>query len=188
MSIYIALLRGINVGGKNMIKMADLRKMFETMGFDRVKTYIQSGNVLFESDDKEEELRKQIEEEIIAVFGFSISVVLRSAAELEQIIKNCPFSKEVISEAEASSEGESLYVTLLSEVPSQQGIDQLSIYRNEREVYKIEGRDLYLLFRDSIRNSKLSNNLQKLEVTGTTRNWKTINKLVDLAGEMKNFR
>jgi uncharacterized protein (DUF1697 family) len=174
MTIYIALLRGINVGGKNIIKMAELKKVFEKMGLCDVKTYIQSGNVLFKSNEDEESLRKKIECEIEESFGFSVSVVLRSAAELEQIILNCPFSKE-----------ESLYVSLMTHVPSKENIERLNVYQSESEEYKIVGREVYLLFRNSIRNSKLANNLQKLDVPTTVRNWNTINKLVTLSKNME---
>lgn len=185
MTVHIALLRGINVGGKNIIKMADLKRTFEAMGFSRVQTYIQSGNVLFESNEDEETLRKLIEHEIEAVFGFSVRVILRTAAELERIIENCPFSKEAVLEAEKSSKVESLYVSLLIEPPSQEGIGRLSTYRGEDDDYKVEGREVYLLFSQGIRNSKLANNLQKLDVPATVRNWKTINKLTAMAKAME---
>ncbi|AJS60436.1 DUF1697 domain-containing protein [Paenibacillus sp. IHBB 10380] len=185
MTIYIALLRGINVGGKNRIKMAELKSTLEAMGLSRVQTYIQSGNVLFESNEEEEPLRKRIEHEIEAVFGFSVSVIIRTAKELATIAANCPFSEEAISEAASSSEGESLYVSLLLEEPSQKGIERLSAFRSESDEYQLVGREIYLLFRHSIRNSKLANNLQKLDVPVTVRNWKTINKLVTLAHAME---
>lgn len=184
MTIYIALLRGINVGGKNIIKMVDLKRMFEVMGLCEVQTYIQSGNVLFKSNEEEEMLRKKIEYEIEAVFGFSVIVVLRTAAELEWIVQNCPFSEEEVSEAKASSEGESLYVSLLTHKPLQEKIEHLNVYRSESDEYRIEGREVFLLFNHSIRNSKLANNLQKLDVPGTVRNWKTISKLNLLAKAM----
>jgi uncharacterized protein (DUF1697 family) len=185
MTIYIALLRGINVGGKNRIKMAELKRTFESMGLSRVQTYIQSGNVLFKSNEEEEPLRKRIEHGIEADFGFSVTVVLRTADELKRIAANCPFSEEEVSGAEASSEGESLYVSLLLEEPSQERIERLGDFRSEGDEYRIEGREVYLLFRHSIRNSKLANNLQKLDVPSTVRNWKTINKLVTLADALE---
>ncbi|WML32997.1 DUF1697 domain-containing protein [Clostridium sp. OS1-26] len=186
MTIYIALLRGINVGGKNIIKMADLKQMFEAMGFCEVKTYIQSGNVLFKSDEDEELLRKKIEHEIEVTFGFSVVVILRTAAELEQIIENCPFSEDAILEAESSAEGESLYVALLPHTPSQEKIEHLMAYKSENEECQIKGREVFLLFRHSIRKSKLANNLHKLDVPATVRNWKTIKKLVVLAKAMES--
>ena len=182
MAIYIALLRGINVGGKNKITMTELKRMFESIGLSRIETYIQSGNVIFESNEKEDTLRKKIEYEIETKFGFSAVVVLRTAAELEQIIWDCPFSEEEVIEAESSnSEGESLYVSLLTQAPSQEKIDFLNTFKSESDEYRIKNRDIYLLFRHSIRNSKLANNLQKLDIPATVRNWKTINRLYALA-------
>ncbi|MDP4143408.1 MAG: DUF1697 domain-containing protein [Bacillota bacterium] len=183
MTIYIALLRGINVGGKNKIKMADLKKMFEDLGLSEVKTYIQSGNVIFKSNETEEALRNKIEQGIETVFGFSIAVILITAEELENIIQNCPFSKEEVAAAEAASDSECLYVSLLLQPPSQENIDRLSTYKSDHDIYHVEGRQVYLLFSNSIRNSKLANNLQKLDVPSTVRNWKTINKLSQLVKE-----
>ena len=177
MLIYIALLRGVNVGGKNKIKMAELRRLLEAMGLDRVQTYIQSGNIVFESNDKEELLQKKIERKIEEEFGFSVSVVLRTAVELEKIIRNCPFSEKAVSEAEDSAVGESLYVALLLESPPQEAIERLNNYKNEYETFQAENREIYLLFYHSIRNSKLANQLQKLGTPVTVRNWKTLNKL-----------
>ncbi|MDF2533295.1 MAG: hypothetical protein K0Q65_2876, partial [Clostridia bacterium] len=99
---------------------------------------------------------------------------------------NCPFTKEQVLEAEASSEGESLYVSLMIHAPTQEKIECLKVYSSESEEYKIEGREVFLLFRNSIRNSKLANNLHKLDVPATVRNWKTINKLYALARAMED--
>lgn len=184
MAVYIALLRGINVGGKNIIKMAELKRMFEALGLCKIQTYIQSGNVLFKSNEDEEALRRKIEREVGVVFGISSPVILRTVSELEGIILNCPFSAEEISEAEASSEAESLYVSLLTHAPSQEEIDRLNAYKSADEEYRIIEKEVYLLFRHSIRNSKLANNLQKLDAAATVRNWKTLNKLVGLAKAM----
>lgn len=185
MTIYIALLRGINVSGKNIIKMADLKRTFESMGLSQVKTYIQSGNVLFESNEKEEELRRRIEHEIEKVFGFAVTVVLRTASELEHIIENCPFSQKMILEAEKLSKVESFYISFLIEVPLQEGVERLEAYRSENDEYRIKGREVYLLFHESIRKSKLANNLHKLDVPMTVRNWKTVNKLAVLLKDMQ---
>jgi uncharacterized protein (DUF1697 family) len=184
MTIYIALLRGINVGGKNIIKMADLKLLFESMGLIEVRTYIQSGNVLFKSSETEEELRNKIERKIEEVFGFAIVVILRSAEEINSIINNCPFSELEIAEAESASEAESLYVSLMPHAPSHDKVKDLNIYGSERDKYKIIGREIYLLFHDSIRNSKLANNLLKVHIPATVRNWKTLNKLAVLANAM----
>jgi uncharacterized protein (DUF1697 family) len=178
MTIYIALLRGINVGGKNMIKMAELKRTFEAMGLGRVQTYIQSGNVLFESEEEAEPLRRRIEHEIKTGFGVSVTVVLRTALELELIIGNCPFA------ADSLSEGESIQVSLLTEAPSQEKIDLLPDGKSEIDEYKINGQEIYFLFRQSIVDSKLAKNLQKFGGTVTTRNWNTIIKLAAFATAM----
>ena len=185
MKIYIALLRGINVGGKNIIKMAALKQMFESIGLYGAQSYIQSGNILFKSNEEELPLQKKIEHEIEKTFGFSISVILREIAEIEGIIRNCPFSKEAILKAESTSEGEVLYVSFMNNEPLQENILRISGYKSESEEYLIEGRNIYLLFSNSIRNSKLASNLHKLEVPATVRNWKTLNKLSLLAKAME---
>lgn len=177
-TIFIALLRGINVGGKNRIKMADLKRMFESIGLNRVETYIQSGNIIFESDEKEATLQKKIEHELETNFGFSAITVLRTTDELERLIRDCPFSEAEITKAESmNSEGESLYVDLLTKAPVEGKAGCLNTFRSKDDEFVIKNRDIYLLLRHSIRNSKLANNLQKLEVPGTVRNWKTIHKL-----------
>src|SRR3954453_19881462 len=98
MTIYIALLRGINVGKHHRIKMADLKSLLETMGLTKVKTYIQSGNVLFEAKDEAEQLSQRLEDEISKTFGFPVPVILRTAEEYEQIIRDCPYSIDSLKE------------------------------------------------------------------------------------------
>lgn len=184
MTTYIAFLRGINVGGKNIIKMAELKRVFEDIGLCEVQTYIQSGNVLFKSNEEEEPLCKEIECGLDKTFGFSITVVLRTLAELQWITLNRPFSEEEVAEAESMSDAECLYVALLADAPLKDNVERLNDYRSESEEYCIAGRNIFLLFRNGIRNSKLANNLQKLGVPSTVRNWKTINRLVALAKAM----
>lgn len=183
--VYIALLRGINVGGKNKIKMVELKMMFEGLGLSRVQTYIQSGNVLFESEEMEEViLRMKIEEGIEATFGFPVSVILRTSEEWRNIIDNNPFSEEEMLKAEARSDKECMYVAMLQDEPTQGGVERLAAYQNEHDRYCIEGKEVYQLFDQSIRDSKLASNLHRLGVPVTVRNWKTMNKLLSLAGAM----
>ncbi|MDF2672628.1 MAG: hypothetical protein K0R09_893 [Clostridiales bacterium] len=186
MKIYIALLRGINVGGKNIIKMVDLKHVFQEIGLLDVQTYIQSGNVLFKSNQQEEWLINKIEHNINKTFRFSVKVVLRTASELEGIVQNCPFSKEAIAEAELSSEGESLYISLMTRSLSQEKIELLNYYNSENEECKIQGREVYLLFHNSIRNSKHRKVIEKMDVSATVRNWKTLSKLNLLAKDMQD--
>ena len=185
MAQYIALLRGINVGKNNAIGMADLKRMFEELGLDNVQTYIRSGNVLFQSEDSEDVLRIKIENEIEKRFGFSVAVILRTDMELKHIIENCPFSEEEIAKAESLFDGECLYIALMGEVPLQENIQHWGTYRNDSNKYKFDGRNVFLLFHHSIRDSKLASQIHKLGVPVTIRNLNTINKLVDLAGGVK---
>ncbi|MGE7997546.1 DUF1697 domain-containing protein [Lysinibacillus sp. NPDC093190] len=186
MTIYIALLRGINVGGHNKIIMAELRSSLEQLGLQNVKTYIQSGNILFESEETEEHLQTKIHDKIKEEYGISSVVVIRTAEELQQIVSQSPFSDQEVSEADNSCKGECLHVALLPSAPSEVNSNQFLSFTNERELSIINGRDVYLLFYDSIRNSKLGNNLKKLEIPATVRNWKTLMKLSSLVEEFKH--
>ncbi|NHM30905.1 DUF1697 domain-containing protein [Neobacillus terrae] len=170
MTIYIALLRGINVGGNNIIKMKDLKKMFFNMGIKKVETYIQSGNIVFQSDNAAEKLQSLIHEEIKNTFGFSVPVILRTAAEWNEVMRNCPYQEDL-------KEGESIHLTLLDKEPLIEVIEQLLRFKSESEECYIRGKDVYLYLRKSILDSKISNQLQKLKVPVTSRNWKTIKKL-----------
>lgn len=183
MTIYLALLRGINVGGKNIIKMTELKQAFEQIGLHEVKTYIQSGNVLFKSNEEEETLQKKIEHVIEANFGLSVSVILRTTAEMEQIILNCPFATKELSESEQINE-DNLFFGLMPYAPLQESMERLNAYKSDDDEFKIIGRNIFLLLRKGAGNSKLGNNLQKLDVPVTVRNWKTINKLILLAKSM----
>lgn len=175
---YIALLRGINVSGQKLIKMVELKQMFEQMGFDRVQTYIQSGNVLFISEDGETALRSNIEQRIQEVFGFDVTVVIRTVEQMEHITNHCPF------EADPTSAVEKVYIALLAEEPSEVNIAKLLLCTSEIDEFQLSGSKLevYILCRQSIRKSVFTNNFleKKLGVAATTRNWQTMSKLTVL--------
>ncbi|OME88089.1 cytoplasmic protein [Paenibacillus sp. FSL A5-0031] len=178
MSIYFALLRGINVGGNNMIKMAELKRMFEELGFARVQTYINSGNVIFESNENANNLEEKIEKQISEVFGFNIAVILRTADELVSIIDKSPFN------AAELTEGQSIHLTLLKEAPTQEHINNLPDVDVGNDEYYISGKEIYVLYRNSILDSKLPKKFQSL-MPATARNWKTIMKLDAMAKALK---
>ncbi|MBO0992855.1 DUF1697 domain-containing protein [Bacillus sp. SD088] len=186
MPVYIAFLRGINVGGHRKIKMKELRASLEKIGLAHVQTYIQSGNVLFESNEKEDWLRQEIERRIFDDFGFSINVIIRTATGLEAIIADLPFSEDVVLKARASAAGEILYVALLLHAPLQEKVERLNGYKNAGEDYQVEGQEIYFLFGNGARNSKLADQMQSLGVPTTVRNWKTLNKLVEMAAARKS--
>jgi uncharacterized protein (DUF1697 family) len=183
MTKYVALLRGINVGGHNKLKMAELRDALQPLGLQNIRTYIQSGNILFESSESEEFLQQQIQETIQSTFAITSTVIIRTAEEFRSIVNNCPFSEQDLADASATATGESLHVALLSTVPTEEKGAKLLQYVSEKERCIIKGRDVYLLFHDSIRNAKLSQQLPKLEVPATARNWKTMMKLATMIGE-----
>ncbi|WP_155590925.1 DUF1697 domain-containing protein [Lysinibacillus cavernae] len=180
MTNYVALLRGINVGGHNKLKMAELREALLPLGLQNIRTYIQSGNILFESSESEELLQQKIQETIQTAFNITSTVIIRTAEELKYIVNNCPFSAQDMAVASSTAVGESLHVALLPVAPTEESGAKLLAYESEKERCIINGRDVYLLFNDSIRNAKLSQQLHKLEVPTTVRNWKTMMKLVTL--------
>lgn len=176
MTTYIALLRGINVSGHRLIKMTELKAVCEGLGLERVQTYIQSGNLLFRSAEEALVLRRRIEAAIASTFGFEVPVVVKSASEWEQIIRDCPFPHDL-------PEGESLHLSLLVDTPSQEGVDRLLAFPSGIDEFRLAGQAIYIRYRQSSHKSRLSNNLfeQKLGVAATTRNWQTICKLGALA-------
>lgn len=171
MTVYIALLRGINVGGHNVIKMKDLKVMFEELGLQNVSTYIQSGNVIFTSDMKTGQLQEKIEHEIEKRFGFQVTVILRAACVFENLIHNCPYPVDTLQE------GESVHLVLLEKEPLQEALIRLNKYKNELEDFIINDKEIYLHLHISFHKSKLAMQSQKLGVAATVRNWKTIVKL-----------
>ncbi|OBZ17474.1 MULTISPECIES: DUF1697 domain-containing protein [Bacillales] len=179
MTIYFALLRGINVSGHNMIKMAELKKMFEAMGFERVQTYINSGNVMFESEEGEELLEEKIESEISKCFGFNIAVILRSASELASIIDKCPFDFKSLAE------GQSIHLTFLKKPPTDDTIDKLPEVELNDDDYLIAGRDIYFFYSGSMLDSNLPKKFQKV-LPATARNWKTVLKLQAMADALNS--
>ncbi|WP_409340774.1 DUF1697 domain-containing protein [Paenibacillus sp. MBLB4367] len=180
MTTYIALLRGINVSGQKLIKMAHLKTVIESLSFERVRTYIQSGNLLFESGERDTDaLSGLIQKKIKEVYGFDVPVAVRTAGELDAVISGCPFETEDLKE-----KGK-LYVSFLSTEPSAAATLKLLAFQSEVDDYRVQGRELYLLCRESYGKSLFSNNFveKKLGVTATTRNWETVNKLAGLAKE-----
>lgn len=176
MSQKIALLRGINVGGHRIIKMVDLKKLMTDLGFTGVKTYIQSGNILFEvADQTSEALSNQIKEAIATRFGFEVSVVVLNGAELEEAANQNPYLN---TETDLSG----LHLTLLSKAPETDKIADLMAFDSEPDAFTIKDRFIYLKLDTQYHKTKLSNAFfeKKLGVEATTRNWKTVLKLVEM--------
>lgn len=175
--IYIALLRGINVSGQKKIKMADLRAYLEDAGLQDVQTYIQSGNIIFQSEHVDKaELAQRISDKIKEVYGFDVPVLVLTADYLQSVIEQNTYFK-------AGKDISKLYVTFLAEKPSQEKIDTLEAVDCSPEEFTLHDTHLDFYFPNGYGRSKLNNNFfeRKLKVSATTRNWKTVNKLLDMA-------
>ncbi|MEO1437816.1 MAG: DUF1697 domain-containing protein [Bacteroidota bacterium] len=178
MSKKIAILRGINVGGKRKILMADLRKLFEALSFTEVSTYIQSGNVFFNTSLSADNsaIADQIAAAIKAKYDFDVPVVVRTAAEIEAAIDRNPYLTEEVDIKQ-------LYLTFLKETPSDENRKNTERYEYPPDEFTIIDQEVFLFIPGPSHKSKLSNNFfeNKLKVQATTRNWKTVLKLLELS-------
>ncbi len=175
----VSLLRGINVSGHKKIKMADLKALYEKLGFKRVATYIQSGNVVFETTLRSRRnLQAKIEKGIATEFGFDVPVVLRTRNELGRIIADCPFGN-----VDLATEGSRVAVVFLSDTPAPEQVAEVQRFVNAPEELVIAGQDAYLRSPGGFGKSKLTNTFleRKLKVTSTARNWKTVHKLHEMS-------
>lgn len=175
MTTYIAILRGINVSGKNKILMQDLIALFESLNFKNVKTYIQSGNVIFDSKSLKN-LETLIQQKIKEQFGFDVPVIVRTVDEITNILKHNPYLKQ------KNIELDKLHITFLSETPIKENLAKIHTYSFAPDVFEIIGNEVYLHCPNGYGNTKLSNTFfeNKLKVTATTRNWKTVNEIIKL--------
>lgn len=172
---YVAFLRGINVGGKNKVKMETLREVCSEIGFENVKTYINSGNVIFETrktDDKK--LAAKIEKAIEKEFGLQLKTIVRSVSEIEEIVKNNPFDGQFENDKD-------LHVFFLNEEMPDEKRELLLSNNNENEKYFVRGREIFCLLKVSVLDSLMGKDYiaKKLKVSSTARNWRTVNKVLE---------
>ena len=180
MNQYIAFLRGINVSGHKKIKMGDLKMLFETLGYQYITTYIQSGNVIFQTESSSiAELKKNIENAIRSHYNFEVAVLLINKQSLSDILDANPF-KEDISTGKVDQKR--MYFTLLFEKPEYVRIAEILKHDYKPEKLVIRDSTVYFLISKGYGNTKLNNNFfeNKLKVTATTRNFSTLNKLREL--------
>ena len=178
---HVALLRGINVGGKNKLLMRDLSAMFSEAGCDEVRTYIQSGNVVFRAGPAlARRVPGLVGEAIAARFGYRVPVLTRTAAELAAIILANPFPGVA---AEVGQLGQ-LHVGFLADRPEAAAVDALDPDRSPPDEFAVVGREVYSYCPQGIARTKLTTRYfeSKLSTTMTARNWKTVLKLHELAG------
>ena len=177
MKKYIALLRGINVSGQKKIKMTELKSLFEKMDFQNVGTYIQSGNIIFSSKEiSAKSLESKISLGIKKKFGFDVQTIIITPKEINDVLKNNPFIRQ-------KKNIERLYVTFLSDQPSKESIQKLNLNDFSPEEYHIVGNQIYLHLPNGAGKAKLNNNFfeNKLNIKASTRNWKTVKTLSELA-------
>jgi len=183
MPVVISMLRGVNVGGHNNIKMDALRDLYESLGLPGAQTYVQSGNVVFKTKTKDmAALAKQIEDAIERRVGFRPSVILRTTTELRDAIARSPFAKRTDIDA-----GKLLVTFLTQELAPETRDAILKITTGLEEVH-LGGRELYIYFPDGQGRSKLWPAIDKaLKKSGTGRNWNTVTKLLEMAEKMESL-
>jgi uncharacterized protein (DUF1697 family) len=180
MPTYISMLRGINLGGHKLVKMERLRAMYESLGFARVRTYINSGNVIFEAGKiSTSALSSRIEKKIEAEFGFPVAVISKTSGEMGKAIEGNPFLQE--KDMDLSK----LHVTFMWQPPARADLTKLEALAPAPDRFRCVGTEVYLHCPNGYGQTKLPNNtLAKLLGSGaTTRNWKTVNKLYEMARE-----
>jgi uncharacterized protein (DUF1697 family) len=183
MTTCIALLRGINVSGQKMVGMAALRTLCEGIGMTGVRTYIQSGNLVFQTGQRDPvAVSVLLEKAIRKEFGFDVPVIIRDLSAIRKVLDRCPYADK--GELEAPG----VYVTLLKDPPTPAGLKKLKEQKvASKDEYTISGGEIYLLCRDGYGNTKLNNTFfeKQLGAVATTRNWKTMNTLYTLSMEIQ---
>ncbi len=178
MPTYIAMLRGINVSGHNIVKMERLRASFESLKLHDVRTYVQSGNVIFRATGgSATRLSQRVHEVMQRDFGFTVPLLLRSVDELNAVMKSNPFLKR------RSIDPARLHVTFLSDAPQKADLKGLAALPAGPDEYHLAKREIYLYCPEGYGRTKLSNTALErvLSVVATTRNWKTAGTLLDMA-------
>ncbi len=183
MPVLISMLRGVNVGPHNRIKMDDLRDLFESLKLEDARTYVQSGNVLFRTKDKNSpQLAKKIQGAIGKKFGCRPEVILRTTEEMRRAIAASPFARR------KDLDPSKLLVTFLAAEPPQEALAAIETLKSHPEEIHLKGREMYIYFPNGIGTSKLpwSQVEKHLKVTGTARNWNSVMKMLEIAEQMES--
>jgi uncharacterized protein (DUF1697 family) len=176
--VYVALMRGVNVGGKNRLPMKDLAAIFAGAGCADVVTYIQSGNVVFRATDAcAARVPAAVAKAVADRFAFRSPVVMRSAAELRAVARGNPYRK-------AGADVDALHVLFLADCPAAARVAELDPHRSPPDEFQVRGREVYLRCPNGVGRSKLTVGYfdSKLSTTSTLRNWRTVLKLVEMSG------
>ncbi|HEY8562135.1 MAG TPA: DUF1697 domain-containing protein [Pyrinomonadaceae bacterium] len=172
---YAAFLRGINVGGRTSVKMENLRAVVAGLGFENVKTYIQSGNVVFETNETDDRKLAELLEAAIEKEFFKTPVMVRALGEIEKIVENNPFAGEQF-------EDKLFHVVFLREKLSDEKAEMLLAQNRDEERFFVRGREVYCLLKSGVADSLLGKKYidNKLKTPATARNWRTIRKILEL--------
>jgi len=181
MSIYISLLRGINVGGSKRLPMGTLRGIYVAMGFTNIRTYLQSGNVVFESqEDDRSRLVSQIESHIEQTCGFHVEVFIRQAHDMLGILSNNPFLNN------RNEDTSKLYVSFLYQPPVEAAWSRLTVPPNTTDEFAIGEMAIYLFLPNFYGKARLTSDFfeKRLGVATTARNWNTVNAIYRISQEI----
>jgi len=179
---YISILRGINVGGHNQIKMEPLRQMYTGMGFTFVQSYIQSGNVIFNASDTDKiDLEESISDTIFLTFGIRIATIVLTTDELGNALKNNPYNSDLLKDSTK------IYFTFLSKIPDMMLLETVSPAFYAPDEFSCRDKVIYNYCPNGYGNTKLTNTFfeNKLKLTATSRNLKTVTELFILAQKVQ---
>jgi len=176
---YVALLRAINVGGRNVVAMARLRELLTELGYGAVRTHLQSGNALFMADGTPPELvEEELERGLVDELGVAVKVLVRTRAELERVVAANPL-------LDVAGDHKRLLVTFLSRAPDQALASELAPADFEPDVFALGEREIYAWYPDGVRATRLSNAFweRRFQVVATGRNWNTVTRLLEMMRE-----
>jgi uncharacterized protein (DUF1697 family) len=176
MTTCVALLRAVNVGTANRIRMLDLKAAFVTAGYNDAVTHIQTGNVIFTTGESEATTRRRVEQSIHDALGLTITAIIRSSPELAAVTVSNPFIA-------AGSDPKQLYVGFLSAAPAADAVKALGAMSFGDDTFEVVGREIFLRYANGAGTTKLTNAVieKKLGVDSTARNWNVTTKLAELA-------
>ena len=170
----VSMLRAVNVAGQNMVKMSELAELYESLGFNDVRTYLQSGNVVFSHDSEDTaKVGTKIEKALERRLGLDVTVFLRTSEEMERVVEKKPLKQEKM-----------IYITFLKTKPDSVPIERLNAVKGPGEEFRIIDREVFLYLPNGSGRTKLSNSYleRMLGLPATTRNWNTVTALAEMSG------
>jgi uncharacterized protein (DUF1697 family) len=185
MTTYISILRGINVGGAKKILMSDLKLLYEDLGFEKVTNYIQSGNVIFQAVDHitDKQAAEKIKQAIFQKYAFDVTILVRTADEMLTTRRINPFLENKEINTEKTYGRASLHVTFLAEMPQPEYLTSIKRFDCPPDQFVIIGKDIFIYCPNGYGKTRINNDFfeSKLKVSASTRNWRTVCTLVEIA-------